>query len=166
MRSPRLRWRLPYYFTTLPAVNQAFSPLGGDFVCGDAEPLRVRLGAAACETRKPHRRMSRCSCSLVFIPIAGDFSAVSRLRHLAGAAGSPCGRGAEPAPASRAGRPRPAACVNDCVPFLPRGISLLTPLNDIATVWFYNVISTEVRTTVRTQWRNPPRKGILVRVRK
>ena len=37
--------------------------------------------------------------------------------------------------------------------------------NDIVLVWFYNVISTGVRTTVRTQRRNPPRKRWFVRVR-
>ena len=33
--------------------------------------------------------------------------------------------------------------------------------NDIVFVWFYNVISTEVRVSTRTKWRNPPRKRYL-----
>ena len=52
------------------------------------------------------------------------------------------------------------------------GRDALVPPHNVHS-WFrfapallYNVISTGVRTTVRTQWRNPPRKGFFVRVRK
>ena len=63
--------------------------------------------------------------------------------------------------------PRASVLAQICfVPFLSHRISRLTPLNDNVLVLFYNVISTGVRTTVRTQRRNPPRKGFFVRVRK
>ena len=72
-----------------------------------------------------------------------------KLRRLTG--GEPP-RGAEPARASVWGSSCTLVLVSS------EGDFSTNARNDNVLVWFYNVISTGVRTIVRTQWRNPPQE--------